>query len=139
MTPLAALANDDMAVADNGGMPSIAGGGGRSEGSSAVPFELGGRGSPPAVTGMAAAKAARRPSGVSGPLSSGVLTFVFGARDSALTSSADLNAHMQVCDVLGLLAWTWSVHGIVGGELCPGLPAISIQTAFQAEAGLTLC
>ena len=56
MTPLAALANDDMAAADNGAIPSIAGGGSTFVATS-EPFEEGGNGSPPAVTGNEAASA----------------------------------------------------------------------------------
>ena len=51
---MAALANEDMAAADNGAIPSIAGGGWTSDGTS-EPFVEGGNGSPPAVTGNEAA------------------------------------------------------------------------------------
>jgi hypothetical protein len=50
VTPLAALANDDIAAADSGAIPSIAGGGWTSTGTS-DPLVEGGNGSPPAVTG----------------------------------------------------------------------------------------
>lgn len=101
MTPFAALANEDIAVADNGGMPSIEGGGARSV-VSAVPLVPGGKGSPPAVTGSVAARAARRPSGVSAPLSSGVLTVV-GMAESALTASADVAEITSVGTYFGFL------------------------------------
>ena len=54
VTPLAALANEDMAAADNGAMPSIPGGGSTFVATS-EPFVEGGKGSPPAVTGNEAA------------------------------------------------------------------------------------
>jgi hypothetical protein len=54
VTPLAALANDDIAAADNGAMPSMAGGGSTFVATS-EPFVEGGKGSPPAVTGNEAA------------------------------------------------------------------------------------
>lgn len=68
VTPLAALANDDMAVADSGGIPSMEGGGGRSDGAP-LPFVLGGSGSPPAVVAMAEVSPARYVSGVAVPVS----------------------------------------------------------------------
>jgi hypothetical protein len=54
VTPLAALANDDIAAADNGAIPSMPGGGSTFVGIS-EPFVEGGKGSPPAVTGNEAA------------------------------------------------------------------------------------
>jgi hypothetical protein len=54
VTPLAALANDDMAAADNGAIPSIPGGGSTFVATS-EPLVEGGNGSPPAVTGNEAA------------------------------------------------------------------------------------
>lgn len=48
VTPLAALAKEDIAVADKGAMPSIAGGGAKSE-ATLAPLAAGGNGSPPAV------------------------------------------------------------------------------------------
>jgi hypothetical protein len=54
VTPLAALANDDIAAADNGAIPSIPGGGSTFVATS-EPFVEGGKGSPPAVTGNEAA------------------------------------------------------------------------------------
>jgi hypothetical protein len=50
VTPLAALANEDMAAADNGAIPSMPGGGSTFVATS-EPFVEGGKGSPPAVTG----------------------------------------------------------------------------------------
>lgn len=82
VTPLAALANDDMAVADSGGMPSMAGGGGRSDGAP-LPFVLGGNGSPPAVVAIAEVSPARYVSGVSVPLSV-VEDTLLGRESSAL-------------------------------------------------------
>jgi hypothetical protein len=63
VTPLAALAKEDMAVADNGGMSSIPGGGFIST-SRNVPFSPTGTGSPPAVTGRAVMAVAKRASSV---------------------------------------------------------------------------
>lgn len=84
VTPLAALAKDDMAVADNGGMPSIEGGGGRSDGAP-LPFVLGGNGSPPAVVGIAEAmRPARDESGVSVPLSAVAAGLILESVSSAL-------------------------------------------------------
>ena len=54
VTPLAALAKEDIAAADNGAIPSIPGGGSTFAGT-AEPFVEGGNGSPPAVTGNEAA------------------------------------------------------------------------------------
>jgi hypothetical protein len=48
VTPLAALAKEDIAVAVKGAMPSIAGGGAKSD-ATLAPFNAGGNGSPPAV------------------------------------------------------------------------------------------
>jgi hypothetical protein len=54
VTPLAALANEDIAAADNGAIPSIPGGGSTFVAISES-FVEGGNGSPPAVTGNEAA------------------------------------------------------------------------------------
>lgn len=97
VTPLAALANDDIAAADNGGIPSIDGGGGRSD-EMLSPFVLGGSGSPPAVTGNADASAARRVSGVPGPLSLGVLTPVGFKESFALRALVPSSRHRDWTD-----------------------------------------
>lgn len=75
MTPLAALAKDDMAVADNGGISSIPGGGLMSM-SLTEPLAPAGTGSPPAVTGSAVIAVARRCSSVDVSTSAGSEPFV---------------------------------------------------------------
>lgn len=86
MTPLAALANEDMAAADNGAIPSIAGGGSTFVGTS-EPFVEGGNGSPPAVTGNEAAWAPFVVVDGPSPRSAIFSTSVDGGMDSDLLSA----------------------------------------------------
>jgi hypothetical protein len=135
VTPLAALANDDIAAADNGAIPSMAGGGSTFVATS-VPFVEGGNGSPPAVTGNEAACApfvvvVDGPS----PRSARLSISVDGGTDSDLVISLNMTCRGE--DILCFLTRSWSFRTILSSKLGNSL-LISFITKTQSGK-LTVC